>query len=593
MIQLQTRWSDSVNKDNVWKEYPRPGMVRESYFNLNGEWEYCINQSKTVKAYDGNILVPFSPEAMLSGVEKIVMPEDYLHYKKVFVLPEGFVKERVLLHFGAVDQECEIYLNEVYLGEHKGGYLPFSFDVTEELKDGENELTLCVRDMTEKAPHARGKQKLVKKGKYGSLFYTPQSGIWKTVWMESASRQYIESVKITPEFDEEQVKIRVLAEGMEDAETKEVQIQVYDGENLVSQMSGVNNKTIRVPMKNFRAWSPEDPHLYDVVIKMGSDVVKSYFGMRKVSVERDKKGILRFCLNNKPFFFNGILDQGYWPDGLLTAPCDEALLYDIEKLKEMGYNTIRKHIKVEPERFYYHCDRLGMMVWQDMPNGGGDYNMIFVTYLTNAFDWFARGIKDHHYSWFKREDKEGRRQYYKDLTGMIRHLYNHPSIAVWVPFNEGWGQFDANKATELIRKKDPTRLVNEACGWFDQKGGDMYSIHNYVRKLKVKPQSRVVALTEYGGYAYPVKEHMACEKEFGYQHYHSKEELTANYKRLWEEEIYPNLEHGLCSAIYTQTSDIEEEINGVMTYDREVDKLIVDEVLKLNQRLYQEFEELT
>lgn len=593
MIQLQTRWSDSVNKDNVWKEYPRPGMVRESYFNLNGEWEYCINQSKTVKAYDGNILVPFSPEAMLSGVEKIVMPEDYLHYKKVFVLPEGFVKERVLLHFGAVDQECEIYLNEVYLGEHKGGYLPFSFDVTEELKDGENELTLCVRDMTEKAPHARGKQKLVKKGKYGSLFYTPQSGIWKTVWMESASRQYIESVKITPEFDEEQVKIRVLAEGMEGAETKEVQIQVYDGENLVSQVSGVNNKTIRVPMKNFRAWSPEDPHLYDVVIKMGGDMVKSYFGMRKVSVGRDKKGILRFCLNNKPFFFNGILDQGYWPDGLLTAPCDEALLYDIEKLKEMGYNTIRKHIKVEPERFYYHCDRLGMMVWQDMPNGGGDYNMIFVTYLTNAFDWFARGIKDHHYSWFKREDKEGRRQYYKDLTGMIRHLYNHPSIAVWVPFNEGWGQFDANKATELIRKKDPTRLVNEACGWFDQKGGDMYSIHNYVRKLKVKPQSRVVALTEYGGYAYPVKEHMACEKEFGYQHYNSKEELTANYKRLWEEEIYPNLEHGLCSAIYTQTSDIEEEINGVMTYDREVDKLIVDEVLKLNQRLYQEFEELT
>lgn len=593
MIQLHTRWSDSVNKDNVWKEYPRPNMVRDSYFNLNGEWEYCINQSKKTAGYDGKILVPFSPEAMLSGVEKIVMPEDYLHYKKVFVLPEGFVKERVLLHFGAVDQECEVYLNETYLGEHKGGYLPFSFDVTEKLKEGKNELTLCVCDRTEKSPHARGKQKLVKKGKYGSLFYTPQSGIWKTVWMESVSSAYIEAVKITPEFDEEQVKIRVMAEGLKDTQTKEVQIQIYDGEQLVSQMSGVNNKTIRVPMKNFRAWSPEDPHLYDVVIKMGDDMVKSYFGMRKVSVGRDKKGILRFYLNNKPFFFNGILDQGYWPDGLLTPPCDEALLYDIKKLKEMGYNTIRKHIKIEPERFYYHCDRLGMMVWQDMPNGGGDYNMIFVTYLTNAFDWFARGIKDHHYSWFKREDKEGRRQYYKDLTGMIRHLYNYPSIAVWVPFNEGWGQFDANKATELIRKKDPTRLVNEACGWFDQKGGDMYSIHNYVRKLKVKPQDRVVALTEYGGYAYPVKEHMACEKEFGYKHYHSKEELTANYRRLWEEEIYPNLEHGLCSAIYTQTSDIEEEINGLMTYDREIDKLILEEVQALNQRLYREFDNLT
>lgn len=593
MIQLHTRWSDSVNKDNVWKEYPRPNMVRDSYFNLNGEWEYCINQSKKAAGYDGKILVPFSPEAMLSGVGKIVMPEDYLHYKKVFVLPEGFVKERVLLHFGAVDQECEVYLNEACLGEHKGGYLPFSFDVTEKLKEGENELTLCVRDRTEKSPHARGKQKLVKKGKYGSLFYTPQSGIWKTVWMESVSSEYIEAVKITPEFDEEQVKIRVMAEGLKDTKTKEVQIQIYDGEQLVSQMSGVNNKTVRVPMRNFREWSPEDPHLYDVVIKMGDDMVKSYFGMRKVSVGRDKEGILRFYLNNKPFFFNGILDQGYWPDGLLTPPCDEALLYDIKKLKEMGYNTIRKHIKIEPERFYYHCDRLGMMVWQDMPNGGGDYNMIFVTYLTNAFDWFARGIKDHHYSWFKREDKEGRRQYYSDLTGMIRHLYNYPSIAVWVPFNEGWGQFDANKATELIRKKDSTRLVNEACGWFDQKGGDMYSIHNYVRKLKVKPQDRVVALTEYGGYAYPVKGHMACEKEFGYKHYHSKEELTANYRRLWEEEIYPNLEHGLCSAIYTQTSDIEEEINGLMTYDREIDKLILEEVQALNQRLYQEFDNLT
>lgn len=593
MIQLHTRWSDSVDKNHVWEEYPRPGMVRESYFNLNGEWEYCINQSKKAKDYDGKILVPFSPEAMLSGVEKIVMPEDYLHYKKVFVLPKGFVKERVLLHFGAVDQECQVYLNGVHLGGHKGGYLPFTFDTTEVLKDGENELTLVVRDMTEKSPHARGKQKLVKKGKYGSLFYTPQSGIWKTVWMESVSRQYIESVKITPVFDEERVKIRVLAENPDGIESMPVDIEVYEGDKIVAQESGVSNKTISVPIKKIRPWSPENPFLYDVVVKMGDDLVKSYFGMRKISVGFDKRGILRFLLNNKPFFFNGILDQGYWPDGLLTAPCDEALIYDIKKLKEMGYNTIRKHIKIEPERFYYHCDRLGMMVWQDMPNGGGDYNMIFVTYLTNAFDWFARGIKDHHYAWFKREDKEGRNQYYKDLTGMIRFLYNHPSIAVWVPFNEGWGQFDANKATELIRKKDPTRLVNEACGWFDQKGGDMYSIHNYVRKLKVEPQDRVVALTEYGGYAYPVKEHMACEKEFGYQHYHSKEELTLNYKRLWEEEIYPNLERGLSSAIYTQTSDIEEEINGLMTYDREVDKLLVDEVHKLNQRLYQEFEELT
>lgn len=316
--------------------------------------------------------------------------------------------------------------------------------------------------------------------------------------------------------------------------------------------------------------------------------------MRKYSVAKDANGILRFFLNNKPFFFNGVLDQGYWPDGLMTAPSDEALIYDIVKLKEYGFNTIRKHIKVEPERFYYHCDRLGMIVWQDMPNGGGDYNMAFVTYLPNGLGNFARGIKDHHYKWFKREDEEGRKQYYRDLQGMIRLLYNYPSIAVWVPFNEGWGQFDARKVSEKVKKWDSTRLVNEACGWFDQKGGDMYSIHNYLRKLKVSPKlDRVVALTEYGGYAFPVEGHLACEKKFGYQKYATTEELTENYKRLWDEEIFPNLARGLSSAIYTQTSDIEEEVNGVMTYDREVDKLGMEVVCELNRKLYRMFDELT
>lgn len=593
MIQLETQWSNTVNKDHVWEEYPRPNMVRDSYVNLNGEWDCCINRENTTDFYDKKILVPFSPETKLSGIQQIVQPEEFLHYRRYFTLPEGFVKEKVLLHFGAVDQECHVYLNGRRVGSHKGGYLPFSFDITELLTDGENVLTLCVKDMTEKSPHARGKQKLVKKGKYGSLFYTPQSGIWKTVWMESVCKHYIESVKITPVFDEGKVKIRVLSEEKKNRNPETVNIRIYDGKNLVAEAKGIEGKTIRISLGDFRPWSPDSPALYDVEIRMGDDFVKSYFGMRKFSTGRDRNGILRFYLNNKPFFFNGVLDQGYWPEGLLTAPCDEALIYDIVKLKEMGYNTIRKHIKIEPERFYYHCDRLGMVVWQDMPNGGGDYNMIFVTYLTNAFDWFARGIKDNHYSWFRRDDAEGRKQYYKDLTGMIRLLYNYPCIAVWVPFNEGWGQFDANKATALIRKIDPGRLVNEACGWFDQKGGDMYSIHNYVRKLKVKPQERVVALTEYGGYAYPVKDHMACQKEFGYKHYHSRKELTDNYRRLWEEKIYPNLKKGLSSAIYTQTSDIEEEINGVMTYDRKVDKLIPEEVYKLNQKLYQIFEELT
>lgn len=611
MIQLVSRWGKELDTEHILPEYPRPNLVRDSYLNLNGEWEYSISESETADSYDGTILVPFSPETLLSGVGKILMPHQYLHYRKKFTVPSGFRKSRVLLHFGAVDQECILYVNGTELGGHKGGYLPFSFDITESLREGENEIALRVTDRTELSPHARGKQKLEKKGKYGSLFYTPQSGIWKTVWMESVAEDYITEVRITPMFDESAVKITVYSNrddaGCEEGSgwsadclstekeaCRKVKLEIYNGETAIAEAGAESGREIVIKLDGFRAWTPDDPHLYDLKIKLGEDEVSSYFGMRKISSGRDAKGILRFFLNNKPYFFNGILDQGYWPESLLTAPSDDALKYDIVKLKEMGYNTIRKHVKIEPERFYYHCDRLGMIVWQDMPNGGGEYNMVFVTHLPNASDRFARGVSDHHYGMFRRKDREGREQYYADLDGMVHTLYNYPSIAVWVPFNEGWGQFDAPKATERIRKIDNTRLINEACGWFDQGGGDMYSIHNYVHKLKVKPQEdRAVALTEYGGYAYPVEGHLPCEKEFGYQHYHSSEELTENYKRLWKEEIYPNLEHGLCSAIYTQTSDIEEEINGVMTYDREVDKLQIEKVQKLNKKLYEMFDRVT
>ncbi len=588
MIQLKSRWADEVNANNVHQEYPRPNLVRDSYFNLNGEWEYCINQSTKTTEYDGTILVPFSPETLLSGVQKLVMPKDFLHYKKVFTLPENFKKDRVILHFGAVDQECIVYMNGQKIGTHKGGYLAFSFDVTGFLKNGENVLTLCVRDMTEEKPHARGKQKLVKKGKYSSLFYTPQSGIWKTVWMESVPENYIEKVKITPRYDDEAVELNIQTKG----EFEKAAVKVFDGETLVTETEVEANKNVLVKIGRFKSWTPDTPHLYDLKITYGEDSVVSYFGMRKFHIARDKNGILRFFMNNRPFIFNGILDQGYWPESLLTPPSEEALKYDIVKLKDLGYNMIRKHIKVESDRFYYLCDKIGMAVWQDMPNGGGDYNMIFVTHLTNAFDWFARGVKDHHYGIFKRADAEGRAQYYRDLRGMIEQLYNYPSIAVWVPFNEGWGQFDAAKATELIRKHDKTRFVNEACGWFDQHGGDIYSIHNYSKGLTVKPQKdRVVALTEFGGYSYAMEGHLACEKEFGYQSYKSKEELTANYKRLWEEEIYPNIRHGLSSTVYTQTSDIEEEINGIFTYDRDEVKFVEEELRALNRKLYRVWEE--
>lgn len=615
MIQLISRWGKEIDPGNILQEYPRPNLVRDSYFNLNGEWECRINESETADFYDETIIVPFSPESMLSGVGKIVMPHQRLHYRKKFTLPEGFKKSRVLLHFGAVDQECSVFVNGIRVGGHKGGYLPFHFDITDSLRQGENVLTLSVTDRTEQSPHARGKQKLQKKGKYASLFYTPQSGIWKTVWMESVEKAYIEDVRITPLYDDSSVRFEITvlnacktsgaeasggkASGGETSGTVRLAVldrgvEIGQAEITVRQEKEIKQVISQeIKLDGFKPWTPDTPHLYDVIIRYGEDEVRSYFGMRKLSTGRDGKGILRFFLNNKPYFFNGILDQGYWPESLMTAPSDEALVYDIIKLKEMGYNTIRKHVKIEAERFYYHCDRLGMMVWQDMPNGGGEYNMVFVTHLPNASDRFARGVSDRHYGIFKRKDGEGRRQYYTDLKNMVSTLYNYPSIAVWVPFNEGWGQFDAVKATKEVREIDSGRLINEACGWFDQGGGDMYSIHNYRHKLKVKPQQdRVVALTEYGGYAYPVEEHLSCKKEFGYQHYHSTEELTQNYKRLWEEEIYPNLQYGLCSAIYTQTSDIEEEINGVLTYDREIVKLDEDQVKEMNDKLYGMFDSL-
>lgn len=615
MVQLISRWGKEIDPGNILQEYPRPNLVRDSYFNLNGEWECRINESETADFYDETIIVPFSPESMLSGVGKIVMPHQRLHYRKKFTLPEGFKKSRVLLHFGAVDQECSVFVNGIRVGGHKGGYLPFHFDITDSLRQGENELTLSVTDRTEQSPHARGKQKLQKKGKYASLFYTPQSGIWKTVWMESVEKAYIEDVRITPLYDDSSVRFEITvlnacktsgaetsggkASGGETSGTVRLAVLDRGGKIGQAEITVRQEKEIKqvisqeIKLDGFKPWTPDTPHLYDVIIRYGEDEVRSYFGMRKLSTGRDGKGILRFFLNNKPYFFNGILDQGYWPESLMTAPSDEALVYDIIKLKEMGYNTIRKHVKIEAERFYYHCDRLGMMVWQDMPNGGGEYNMVFVTHLPNASDRFARGVSDRHYGIFKRKDGEGRRQYYTDLKNMVSTLYNYPSIAVWVPFNEGWGQFDAAKATKEVREIDSGRLINEACGWFDQGGGDMYSIHNYRHKLKVKPQQdRVVALTEYGGYAYPVEEHLSCKKEFGYQHYHSTEELTQNYKRLWEEEIYPNLQYGLCSAIYTQTSDIEEEINGVLTYDREIVKLDEDQVKEMNDKLYGMFDSL-
>ena len=584
MNKLTTRWGRALDPQHIHEEYPRPQLRRSSYLNLNGEWTFTLAEES------GTILVPFSPEAPLSGVEKVLRPGQCLRYRRTFVLPDGFVQDRVLLHFGAVDQECTVYINGCEAGRHVGGYLAFTLDITDLLGPGENELRVDVWDATEQAPHARGKQRLDKlKGRMSYLFYTPQSGIWKTVWMESVPTDHVRSLRITPELDSGEVCFEI-----DGTPAETMSLEILDGERVLWQTSGKAASRVKAQLPQFEPWSPDHPKLYDVRLRWGRDEVTSYFGMRKVSVERDSKGVLRFFLNNRPYFFNGVLDQGYWPDGLMTPPSDEALIHDIQTLKAMGYNTIRKHIKVESERFYYHCDRLGMCVWQDMPNGGGSYNMLLVTYLPNIIPWICRVLPDRWYTLFSRTDAQGRAQYQCDLTAMVAQLYDHPGVVAWTAFNEGWGQFDARQATALIRRQDSTRLINEACGWFDQGGGDMYSIHNYFHRLRAKPKKdRVVALTEYGGYAYEVGGHVACEKKVGYKSYPSSGLLLDQYKALWEKELTAAMAGGLSAAIYTQTSDIEEEINGLMTYDREITKFDPEELRQLHEEALSLFTQVT
>lgn len=571
-------------------DYPRPYLQRDSFYCLNGFWDLDINQEDKTELYSQKILVPFSPECKLSGIEHILQPNEQLHYRLFFTLPEGFVKKRVLLHFEAVDQECKVWLNQNLIGEHCGGYSSFYFDITDHLCDN-NELKVDVKDQTELLPYARGKQKLSNTGKYKSIFYKPQSGIWQSVWLESVDEDYITDLKIETLYDKSEVSITIAASNPK----LSAEVILYNGTKQIGiKKAGIDTPYVFL-MKDFEPWTPSNPHLYDIKIKYGFDEVKSYFGMRKISCNKDKNGIRRFFLNNKPFFFNGVLDQGYWPDSLMTNPSDFALIKDISTMKSLGFNTLRKHIKVENRRFYYHCDKLGMLVWQDMPNGGGNYSELFVTELPNVWPYFGRIISDKHYRWFKRSVEKGRELYYQELTNMLCELKNYTSIVEWTPFNEGWGQFDANKVTDYIKKLDNSRLINQACGWFDQHGGDMYSIHNYRYVLKVKPQlNRVVALTEYGGYAYPIKKHILYpEKIFGYGYCRSAKELTNKYAELIQRDVLPNIEKGLSAIIYTQLSDVEEEVNGLMTYDREVVKVDSEDFNNINKMVYRKFDELT
>ncbi len=573
---LFTPWGEQLDREHPLPEYPRPQLRRDSYMNLNGRWEYAIRKdAKAPDQYDGEIIVPFSPESLLSGVGRQVMPGDKLWYRRIFRLEDGFKRDRVLLHFGAVDQECEVLVNGEKVGSHKGGYLPFSFDITDSLTKGDNILTVIVTDTTSDGPHAYGKQSFNR----GGIWYTPQSGIWQTVWMESVVENYVESLKITPLYDDKKVRIEVRAKKCEGVnvvirKNGEVIAEEWTDEN------GVCEPLIRP--EHFRPWSPEDPFLYDITVTLEKDTVESYFGMRKFSTTKwNGKKVL--ALNDKPIFMNGVLDQGYWSDGLYTAPHDDALIYDIQTMKDLGFNMLRKHIKVEPLRWYYHCDRLGMLVWQDAVSGGEPYNPMVIQVL--PFIGFK--LRDTKYSTFGRTDEAGRDQFVQDLTDMVETLYNTVSLALWVPFNEGWGQFDSLQVTQMLWEMDETRLVDHASGWHDQGGGDLNSFHVYYRPVKLKhDKNRVLALTEFGGYSMPLAGHMSSEKEFGYRIYRDSDAFMDAYAKLFEKEVIPCMEkRALSATVYTQLSDVEDEVNGLITYDRKVIKVDEARVRRLNNRL--------
>ena len=440
-----TRWSSQVTPDNVWKEYPRPDFVRQGWKNLNGLWEYAFTKGKHVPTqFDGKILVPFSPEAPLSGVGRQLLPEEFLWYRTSFFLEKGELSggRRLLLHFGAVDQTCTVYVNGVESAYHTGGYLPFTVDITEFCTDGEQKILLWVQDISDTGWHSRGKQKL----KSGGMFYTAQSGIWQTVWLESVPKYFFCNVRIRPDYDNSLIRLRLSANMPEKAVLTVFEDFTDDilkhfletGEVSGSQrlsMAADTGQECEIPMGGFQGWSPESPKLYGLLIEGKEDTVLTYFAMRKCQVQKDQQGISRLYLNNQPYFQTGLLDQGYWPDGLYTAPCDEALVFDIKTAKSMGFNLLRKHVKVEAGRWYYHCDRIGMLVWQDMVNGGSAYHSWFVTYLATAASCLHVPVKDSHRRLLSRREKEGRRQFVRELRDMVKALYNHPSIVCWIPFN--------------------------------------------------------------------------------------------------------------------------------------------------------------
>lgn len=583
-----TPWGQALDPNAVLAEYPRPQLVRESYLNLNGTWHYAITGPGTQRfdgmhdgvapgAADGEILVPFSPETPLSGVRRQLQPGQTLRYWRDFTLPGGFQRDRVLLHFGAVDQRCTVTVNGVAVGGHRGGFLPFALDITAALQLGAHGptglhiLRVDVQDDSDTSYHSRGKQRL----KRGGIWYTAQSGIWQTVWLESVPAVHVDKLVLVPDLAGHSVQVTVCTQGagtaVGHAQTAHVVISDDAGE-LMSAAVDVNVPT-RITLGRVRPWTPEDPFLYDVGVALGDDHLTSYFGMRSFGTGPDANGVTRLLLNGEPYFHAGLLDQGYWSDGFLTPPSDEAMIHDISTAKRLGFTMLRKHIKIEPLRWYYHCDRLGILVWQDLVNGGTNYKAPVIT----APVLLPMRLSDNKHAKFGRADARGRADFMAELRETVELLRNVVSLAVWVPFNEGWGQFDALAATAELRRLDPGRTVDHASGWHDQGGGDLKSLHIYFTPFRLRKRwredPRAVVLSEYGGYSLRMPGHDFSAREFGYRRYRNAAALAGAFTRLHEQQIVPAIADGLSATVYTQLSDVEDELNGLLSYDRRVAKL--------------------
>ncbi len=561
------------------QEYPRPQMQRNSYLSLNGTWQYAIRKSKQTAEYDGEILVPYSPECKASGVGRQLQKDEYLIYRRTFRLPDGFCVGKVLLNVGACDQVSEVFINGACVGRHEEGYLPYSLEITSSLIDGENEVVFVVRDNADSDVYGRGKQKYDR----GGIWYTATSGIWQSVWLESVPEQYIKKLKLTPNFEEKTLCVQCDLAG-EVGEGNGISVSVTEGEKVISTVymdgaEGVIDVSACLP------WSPQDPQLYGVSVHYGEDHVESYFGLRSFSVV--KKGEFKyFAVNGQPVYHNGLLDQGYWSEGLYTPPSNRAMYEEIKAVKDLGFNMLRKHIKVEPLLWYYYCDVLGVLVWQDMINGGAKYP----AWRIMLAPFFNLRLKDGNYKKMGRSERS-RAQYYAEAHGLIDCLYNCVSLCLWTPFNEAWGQFDALETWRRLKLVDNTRPYDHASGWQDMGGGDVCSRHIYFRKAKPKnDRKRVLALTEFGGYSYAMEGHVFSDKSFGYKKFKDVEKLTAAYERLYEKEVLPLIEkQGLSATVYTELTDIEDEVNGLFTFDR-VLKMDGERLKAVNEKVYQVFE---